>query len=70
LPAIVGHIRAFTHGYRHGGFKGDILQQGGALLIDKGEVLYAFRSKGVGDYVDLSDVVEIVLKRVAREAHV
>ena len=51
-------IRALGQGHRQGRVQGSALQQGGALVIDRGgKVLYRFASRTGGDHPDPKDLV-------------
>jgi peroxiredoxin len=61
------HFRLFGSGFSHARRHGDVLQQGGAVLVDEaGIVLVNHENRSIGDLIDLSDVISIALKRRAR----
>lgn len=65
--AIVEFLRAFTHGHRPGPTDGDMLQQGGAVLVDGGRVAWAHRNESLGGHAAPADVVDAALRlRLAR----
>ncbi len=60
--ALVGFLRAVTHGHTPGRQDGDAFQQGGAVLLDdRGVVRWIHRSHSIADHADPSDVIEAAL---------
>ncbi len=48
----------FVRGHRQGKIQGDVLQQGGVVIVDgAGEVAYSYASAGTGDFPPLSALV-------------
>jgi alkyl-hydroperoxide reductase/thiol specific antioxidant family protein len=60
--AVIETLRAVGAGYRVGRPAGDIMQLGGAVLVDDaGRVVYHHRGRSPGDLADSSDIVQAAL---------
>jgi peroxiredoxin len=60
--AIVDYVRAMGAGFVPRKTAGDVLQQGGALVVDAGgRVVFRRASKSLGDHADGSDLVDAAL---------
>ncbi len=60
--AVVETLRAVGAGYRVRRPAGDIMQLGGAVLVDDaGRVVYHHRGRSPGDLADSSDIVQAAL---------
>lgn len=66
--AVVDFLRALTHGQRARRTDGDLLQQGGAFLIDRGVVVWAHRNASLGGHADAADLIDAVLCLGGRRA--
>lgn len=57
--SIKNALRAVSHGHWQTSVEGDPLQQGGLIIIDSDKrIQFIHCEKGVGDHVDVSDVLE------------
>jgi peroxiredoxin len=67
--AVVDYARALTSGFASRATDGDLLQQGGALVVDVGGAVVLRRAyESLGEHVDASDLVEAVLALAARRS--
>jgi peroxiredoxin len=66
--AAINFLRLLARGHRNGVPQGDVLQQGGTLLVDRGgTVRYCHRSRFIGDHVPLVELMDQVMRRRAAE---
>jgi hypothetical protein len=68
--AVLDFLRAFSRSVLPRPTSGDLLQQGGALLVDEGRVIWMHRNASLGGNADPSDVVGAVLTLRSRRAPV
>ena len=67
--AVVDYVRAFTSGFSSRAADGDLLQQGGALVVDAGGRVTLHRVyESLGEHVDASDLVDAALALAARSS--
>ena len=56
--------KRYLSGTKAAGIKGDVLQQGGTLLVRDGELLYRQVSRGVGDHPTAEQLLAEVKRRL------
>jgi peroxiredoxin len=67
--AMVGFVALVLRGYSHRAPDGDVYQQGGTLLVQKGgTVVFADRSRALGEHAPLVEVVDVALALRAKGA--
>jgi peroxiredoxin len=67
--ALWGFFGLLLRGYSHRAPDGDVYQQGGTLLVQKGGVVvFADRARALGDHAPLVDVVDVALALRAKGA--
>jgi peroxiredoxin len=59
--AIADFVRALARGHRPRPTDGDLFQQGGAVLVADGTIVWAQTNRSLGDHADPSDAVEAAL---------
>lgn len=63
FSALRGFFRATGSGYASARMRGDLRQQGGALLTDgAGTVRFFHRNRHLGDHADLGDIVALAMR--------
>lgn len=65
--SMVDYVRGMGAGFLPRRVAGDVLQQGGALVVDAGgRVVFHHVAKSLGDHADASDLVDAVLELALR----
>jgi len=66
--AVFNALRAFSRGHLQTSVEGDAMQQGGLLITQPGGVVaYIHRERQLGDYLDVSEVLERVISLIEIE---
>ncbi|MGH7296899.1 MAG: AhpC/TSA family protein, partial [Polyangiaceae bacterium] len=67
--AVVDYVRALTSGFARRPTDGDLLQQGGAIVVGVGGRVVLHRVyESLGEHVDASDLVDAALALAARSS--
>jgi peroxiredoxin len=67
--AVIDYVRAFTGGFSSRATDGDLLQQGGALVVAAGGRVVLHRVyESLGEHVEASDLVDAALALAARSS--
>ncbi|GAX62538.1 CAS/CSE protein [Candidatus Scalindua japonica] len=59
--AVRGIIRAVIHGHFQNSLEGDLLQQGGTILLDQDQrIVFCHRNKSLTEYAEMTDLVDSI----------
>ncbi len=66
---LADHLRLLSRGRGLGAIEGDVLQQGGSLVVDRaGVVAFYHRSESMGEHARAADLVDVAMRLAASHA--